>query len=54
MGKIDITAACCDLGVHVNGSNLGPEILLNNIDKTNINIITKLNYLCKIKLNIKN
>ena len=44
MGKIDITAACCDLGVHVNGSNLGPEILLNNIDKTNINIITKLNY----------
>lgn len=44
MEKIDITASCCDLGVHVNGSNLGPEILINNIDKTNINTINKLNY----------
>lgn len=41
--NIDIIAACSDLGVHVNGSNLGPEILINNINNNNINI-KKLNY----------
>ena len=44
MKKIDIIAACSDLGVHVTGSNLGPEILINNIDKNNINEIKKINY----------
>lgn len=30
--KIDIIGACCDLGVHVNGANLAPEILEKEID----------------------
>ena len=44
MKNIDIIAACSDLGVHVNGTNKGPEILINNIDKNNINEIKKINY----------
>lgn len=44
MKNIDIIAACSDLGVHVNGSQLGPEILINNIDKNNINEIKKVTY----------
>lgn len=44
MKKIDIIAACSDLGVHVNGSNLGPKILLKNICKKNINKIKEINY----------
>jgi len=44
MKKIDIIAACSDLGVHINGSQLGAEILINNIDKNNINKIKKINY----------
>lgn len=44
MKKIDIIAACSDLGVHVNGSQFGPEVLINNIDKNNINKIKKINY----------
>jgi len=39
MKNIDIIAACSDLGVHTNGTNKGPEILVNNIDKNNINEI---------------
>ena len=31
MRNIDIIAACSDLGVHVDGSNLGPEKLVQNI-----------------------
>ena len=44
MKNIDIIAACSDLGVHINGSNLGPEVLINNINKENINKIKKINY----------
>ena len=44
MKNIDIIAACSDLGVHVNGSNLAPSILINNISKNNINKIKKINY----------
>ncbi len=44
MKNIDIIAACSDLGVHVDGTNLGPEILINNINFNNINIIKKINY----------
>ena len=44
MKNIDIIAACSDLGLHVNGTNKGPEILIDNINKNNINIIKKLNY----------
>ena len=43
MKNIDIIAACTDLGVHVNGSQLGPEVLINNINKNNINKIKKIN-----------
>ena len=46
MNNIDIIAACSDLGVHVNGSQLGPEILINNINKDNI---IKINNFKKIK-----
>ena len=44
MKNIDIISACGDLGVHVNGTDKGPEILINNIDKNNINKIKKINY----------
>lgn len=44
MKNIDIIAACSDLGVHVTGAQLGPEILINNIDKNKINEIKKINY----------
>lgn len=44
MKNIDIIAACSDLGVHVKGSELGPDILINNIDKNNINKIKKIIY----------
>ena len=44
MKKIDIITACSDLGVHVNGTDKGPEILINNINKNNINKIKKINY----------
>lgn len=56
MKNIDIIAACSDLGVHVNGSQLGPEILINNIDKNNINKIKKIKYnnLYKKDLNKEN
>ena len=37
MKKIDIIAACSDLGVHIDGSNLAPYILTNYI--TNLNNI---------------
>lgn len=43
MKKIDIIAACSDLGVHINGTRKGPEILINNINKNNINKIKKIN-----------
>lgn len=44
MRNIDIIAACSDLGVHINGSQLGPETLINNINKNNINKIKKIKY----------
>lgn len=44
MKNIDILAACSDLGVNVNGSQFGPEILINNINKNSINKIKKINY----------
>lgn len=44
MKNIDIIAACSDLGVHINGSKLGPEALIKNIDKKSINKIKKINY----------
>ena len=56
MKKIDIICACSDLGVHINGSQLGPEILINNIDKKNINQlnIIKYNQLYKKELDVNN
>ena len=42
MKNIDIIAACSDLGVHIHGSKLGPENLINNINKNNINKIKKI------------
>ena len=46
MRKIDIIAACSDLGVHVKGSQLGAKTLINNINinKNNINKIKKIIY----------
>lgn len=43
MKNIDIIAACSDLGVHIGGTKNGPEILINNINKNNINKIKKIN-----------
>lgn len=42
MQNIDIIGACSDLGVHVDGARLGPEILENNLDKKNINNIINI------------
>lgn len=44
MKEIDIIAACSDLGVHVIGSQISPDILINNINKNIINKIKKINY----------
>ena len=49
MKNIDIIAACSDLGVHVNGSNLAPEILINNINISNKNKIKNINKIFKNK-----
>lgn len=43
MKNIDIIAACSDLGVHVNGTKLGPEVLINNINKDDLNKIKIIN-----------
>lgn len=42
MKNIDIIKACSDLGVHINGSNLGPNVILNNMNLSNINNIIEL------------
>ncbi len=42
MRKIDIISACSDLGVHVTGSNLGPKILLKNINNYNYDNIVNI------------
>ena len=47
MKNIDIIAACSDLGVHVNGSNLAPEILINNINISNKNKIKNIKKITK-------
>lgn len=44
MKKVDIIGACSDLGLHINGSQLAPEILINNINKDNINKIKIIKY----------
>lgn len=46
MKNIDIIAACSDLGVHVNGSHLGPSALIKNINnsKNNIKNIKEIHY----------
>lgn len=41
MKNIEILAACSDLGLSTSGTQLGPDILINNINKNNI-IIKKL------------
>ena len=47
MKNIDIIAACTDMGVHVNGSNLAPEILINNINIQNKNKIKNIKKILK-------
>ena len=47
MKNIDIIAACTDMGVHVNGSNLAPEILINNINIKNKNKIKNIKKILK-------
>lgn len=44
MKHIDIINACTDLGVHVNGAQLGPIELTKNIKNNNINDIFTLKY----------
>ena len=44
MKKIDIIGACSDLGLHITGSQLAPEVLINNINKNNINKIKIIKY----------
>lgn len=47
MKDIDIIAACTDMGVHVNGSDLAPEILINNISILNKNKIKNIKKIFK-------
>ena len=47
MKNIDIIAACSDMGVHINGSNLAPEILINNINISNKNKIKNIKKIIK-------
>lgn len=42
MKSINIIGACSDLGVHINGTKLGPEVLESIIDKTKINEIINI------------
>ena len=42
MKSINIIGACSDLGVHINGTKLGPEVLESIIDKTKINEIVNI------------
>lgn len=42
MQNIDIIGACSDLGVHVDGTKLGPEILEKNLNEKNINKIINI------------
>ena len=42
MQNIDIIGACSDLGVHVDGAKLGPEILEKNLNQKNINKIINI------------
>lgn len=42
MQNIDIIGACSDLGVHVDGAKLGPEILEKNLNEENINKIINI------------
>ncbi len=48
--NIDSIAACSDLGVHVDGSKLGPEILINSIDSS---LIHNLKYVYNKDRNYK-
>ena len=43
MRKTDIILACSDLGVTIDGSNLGPRVLIEEIDTSNINNIKTIN-----------
>ena len=43
MNNIDIVLAQTDLGVNIDGTDKGPEVILNNIEKDNINDIYILN-----------
>ena len=42
MKNINIIKACSDLGVHIDGSNSGPNAILNNMNLTNINQVLEL------------
>ena len=42
MQNIDIIGACSDLGVHVDGAKLGPEILEKKLNQKNINKIINI------------
>ena len=42
MKSINIIGACSDLGVHIDGAKLGPEVLESIIDKTKINEIINI------------
>lgn len=44
MKHIDIINACTDLGVHIDGANLGPLELTKNLSHSNINNIFTLQY----------
>lgn len=44
MKDIAIINACCDLGVHIYGADLGPEMITKNIDSKNVYTIKAKQY----------
>ena len=51
MKKIDIIKACSDLGVHKDGSHLGPDYILKNLDLNYVNNIKEISKIDCIKDN---
>lgn len=49
MKKIDIIKACSDLGVHKDGSHLGPDYILKNLDLNYVNNIKEISKIDCIK-----
>lgn len=53
MKKIEVINACCDLGVHVCGANLGPEIITKKMNAKYVKTIKAKDYIKELDKNNK-